>query len=480
MPFNSKIDFNLVFSKRRALALLVASGVSGCAMLSPVERPSSVEVAANTPSQWRESVVDGVGTVPNLWWQSVDDPTLNFLVTAAMASSPSLDIVEAKLAAARASRSQIFAGALPSFSGTWQGSRAQQGVAETLQATTTGKLDASWELDLFGAVQNAKASAVARERAAGVAIEDARLSLSAEVANAYTAYQVCAAALALSEQDLASRERTLVLTSASVDAGLTAPYLKVRAQASVNEALVQLTNYKAQCHQAENNLVRLSGLTLDQVQEHLARQPAIKYLTKVVDLWALGLPTDVLLRRPDVRNAYHLLTAASADVGLAIADQRPRLSLSGGLVYSRQDAGGTLVSFGSWSFGPTLSVPLFDGGKKRSATQAAYARLQEAQAQYRLKVENGVNEVENGLSRYKASLTRLAAAETTAKQYQSYFDTMNLRYKEGASNLLELEDSRRTWLSAQQGLLSAQQEHLQAWVYLNRVTAAGTGYPFGD
>lgn len=469
------LDNRRLFFKVAATGLLSTFFLTGCSMLQPtgIARETLMPVPANVPADWRAEVPAKAGSA-HIWWKAIQDPVLDELATSALAQSPSLDIIEAKIAQARATKSQIFAGALPTLNGVGQGTQAQQGAAEVRQTTGLARIDTSWELDLFGAVKHAKSAALARAAAVEVTLEDARLLLSAEVALGYTAYQSCMAALRLNNQDQTSRLKTLELTSASVAAGLTAPYLKVRAQASLSDAVGQGAAVKAQCEQAENNLVRLTGLSLGKLQALLSRQDSNIYLAKLLDVWALGLPGDVLATRPDVRAAKNLLEAAGAEVGLAIADQLPRLSLNGGLTYTRQDSG-TAVSFGGWSFGPTLSLPIFDGGRKRAATQAAYARLQEAQAQYNLTLENGVAEIENRLSQYKASITRVAEAETTATLYQSYFDTLTRRYVEGAANLLELEDARRVWLGAQQGLLFARQEHLQTWIYLNKATAGGTG-----
>jgi len=106
--------------------------------------------------------------------------------------------------------------------------------------------------------------------------------------------------------------------------------------------------------------------------------------------------------------------------------------------------------------------------------------MAEARALYEAKVASAIQEIEDGLSRYRASLTRLAGAETTARQQRTYLLTVEARHKEGASNLLELEEGRRTWLASRQVLLAAQQEHLQVWTYLNRVTAAGAGHSLNE
>lgn len=456
--------------RKYPLALLMpAAFLAGCTGLTKVD-PAQVNPVA---SEWRKAPASKAQANPT-WWKSLGDDALNELISEAMATSPTLEIVYARLDAARAARGQLFAAAYPSLNINLQANRIESGSTGIIQNQQSARIESIWELDLFGAVSRGRESVNARELSAQYLSQDTRISLSAEVVSAYTGYRSCRVAQSINEEDLKSRRKTHDITLASIEAGLTAPYLRARTEASLSDAMIQFANLTSQCEQAEQTLVRLTGLELEKLQPVLQEKQSNSYLGQVQNLWAIGLPADVLASRPDVRSSMALRDAAAAELGLAKADELPRLSLTGGLNFTRQDDG-TRVSFGGWSFGPSLSLPLFDGGRKKSATAGAQARLREAQAVYQAKVRSAVQEVEEGFSRYRASLTRLAEAETAASKYQIYFDAVNARYTAGASNLLELEDARRTWLQARQGLLGAQQEHLATWTFINRVTAAGTG-----
>ncbi|WP_374343893.1 TolC family protein, partial [Azonexus sp.] len=191
----------------------------------------------------------------------------------------------------------------------------------------------------------------------------------------------------------------------------------------------------------------------------------------------IAIPGDALVRRPDIRAAERRLAAASADIGLAEADRYPRLALNGSLGYSVTGGGSSGgLSFGTWSFGPSLSLPIFDGGRRAAAVEQARSRYDEALAEFRLRARAAIQEVEDALTRYAAAHERAENARVSAAQYQSYFDAVEIRYREGASNLLELEDARRAMLGAQQTLLAVQQERLQAWVALHRSTGGAAAH----
>ena len=151
--------------------------------------------------------------------------------------------------------------------------------------------------------------------------------------------------------------------------------------------------------------------------------------------------------RPDIRAAERKVAAASADIGLAEADRYPRLALNGSLGYSVEGGSGSgALSFGTWSFGPSLSLPIFDGGRRKAAVDVAKARYDETLAEFKARARNAIQEVEDALTRYAAAHERAENARVSAKQYQQFFKTVEIRYREGASNLLELEDARRSML----------------------------------
>jgi len=470
----------------RWIALCLSAALCGCAAVGPnYSAPKLTET--DVPSRWTSptDTANGAGAaeksgtaLPASWWTELSDPALNRLVAESFNTSPTLEAAVAKLGQSRSLHAQADAAGGPSVGGSATGERLVDDSTGRPYTDSALSMNSSWEIDFFGSVRRGKEGAQAREEAQLATLADARVSLSADVTDAYLSYRACQSHLALSEQDVASRLATEKLTAASVEVGFTAPYQGIRSTASVAEARTQLADTAAQCKRLENLLTRLTGITRPALMAILAEKPTGLVRLPVPKHFDVAIPSQALTQRPDIRAAERRLAAASADIGLAEADRYPRLSLNGSLGYSASGStsGAGLLSFGTWSFGPSLSLPIFDGGRRAAEVELAKSRYDEALATYKAKTRSAIQEVEDGLTRYAAAHERAENARIAASQYQRFFDAVEERYREGANNLLELEDARRSMLSAQQTLLGVQQERLQAWIALNRATGGAAQY----
>lgn len=462
----------------RRSALCLSLFLIGCTTVGPDYRTPPLS-ATEVPARWTSPAdrADPAQAMSSAWWTELSDAALDQLVDTAFQHSPTLEAAIARLNESRAYHTQAQAAGGP---GVDAGAGAQRtDASKSAGPSNSGwfSLDSSWELDLFGAVTRGKEGAAAREEARLATLADARVSLAADVADAYLSYRACQSDLALSEQDVASREATRKLTEDSVAVGFTAPYQAIRSTASVAEARTRLASTRAQCQQLENLITRLTGMARPELARLLAISPTGLDRLPEPRRFDVAIPAQAVMQRPDVRVAERTLAAASADIGLAEADRYPRISLSGALGYSvAGNSGGGGLSLGTWSFGPSLSLPIFDGGRRDAAVKAAQARYDEALAEYRARARAAIQDVENALTRYAAAHERAENARVAASQYQQYFRTVEHRYREGASNLLELEDARRAMLDARQTLLGVQKERLQAWITLNRATGGGAQY----
>ena len=466
----------------RWAALCAFLALSGCAAVGPnYNAPKLSET--DVPTQWTSPTDKANGaavtrtdpTHQTPWWTELSDPALDELVSEAFKTSPTLEAAMAKLGQSRSLHARANAAAAPTADA---GATSQRTAVEGVTYKQSWlSMNSSWEVDLFGAVRRGKEGASARVEAQLETLADARVSLSADVTDAYLSYRACQSHLALSEQDVASRAATEKLTAASVDVGFTAPYQGIRSTASVAEARTQFAETRAQCERLENLLTRLTGIARPTLMHILAEQPTGLDRLPVPKHFSIAIPSQALLQRPDIRAAERNLAAASADIGLAEADRYPRLALNGALAYSVTDTNrrGSL-SFGSWSFGPSLSLPIFDGGRRAAAVEMTKARYDEALATFKSKTRSAIQEVEDALTRYAAAHERAENARVAASQYQRFFDAVDERYRVGTNNLLELEDARRAMLNAQQTLLGVQQERLQAWIALNRATGGAAQY----
>ena len=465
----------------RWTVLCLSVALCGCAAVGPnYSAPQLSE--ADVPARWTSPTDTASGgaapATSAQWWTELSDPALNRLVAEAFDTSPTLDAAVAKLGQSRSLHAQANAAGGPLVGADAASRRLSDDESGGAYGESVWSMNSSWEIDFFGSVRRGKEGALAREEAQLATLADARVSLSADVTDAYLSYRACQSHLALSEQDVASRVATERLTAASVEVGFTAPYQGIRSTASVAQARTQLADTVAQCKKLENLLTRLSGITRPALMKILAEKPTGLARLPVPRHFDVAIPSQALLQRPDIRAAERRLAAASADIGLAEADRYPRLSLNGALGYSTgaSDSGRGLLSFGAWSFGPSLSLPIFDGGRRAAEVELAKSRYDESLANFKAKTRSAIQEIEDALTRYAAAHERAENARVAASQYQRFFDAVEERYREGANNLLELEDARRAMLSAQQTLLSVQQERLQAWIALNRASGGAAQY----
>lgn len=472
------------WSNRLVLGLGVVLLLSGCAAVGP-DYVAPTLTDAGVPGQWTSESRPAAGdqrgpatqTPATPWWNELDDPVLDHMVAEAFRTSPTLEAAVARVSQSRASFAQANASALPSLGADGGGERYVSSSNGAPDNEAWLSVNASWEIDLFGAVRRGKEGAMARAAAQQATLADVRVSLAADVTDAYLSYRACQSDVALSEQDVISREATAQLTAASVTEGFTAPYQAIRSKASVAEAKTQLASTRAYCSRQENLLTRLTGIARPALMNYLADKPTGLERLPVPKHFGVAIPAEALLKRPDIRAAERRVAATSADIGLAEADRYPRLALNGALGYSVEGSSeGGALSFGTWSFGPSLSLPLFDGGRRKAAAEIAKSRYDEALADFKSLARSAIQEVEDALTRYAAAHERAENARVSAKQYHQFFNTVEVRYREGASNLLELEDARRSMLNAQQTQLNVMQERLQAWVALNRATGGAAQY----
>lgn len=455
--------------------------LTACALQAP---PAGVSAPA--PSRWfapapQSAAVPGLphdGKVSDLsqWWSQQGDPLLVELVSAAQAVSPTVASARSRIEQARASRVAAGAALLPSLDASASATRGRSqplGAAAAPVATTTqAGLQTTWELDLFGGRQAGRDAASLRFEGAQAQWHDARVLVAAEVATQYFNLRTCEQLLRVTRADAASRSETGRLAALSADAGFTAPATAALARASAAESNARATQQQALCDLDTKALVALTALPEPELRAKLSSTPFDP--ARVTGIHITSVPAQALTQRPDVFNAEREVAAASADVGAAQADRYPRLSLSGAIAANRVRSAGVSTDFNTWSIGPlALSLPLFDGGRRASAADAAQARYEEASALYRARVRQAVREVEEALVNLQSTAARSDDARIAAEGYRASFAGTEARYQNGLGSLVELEDARRTQLAAETGLLTLQRERANAWVALYRAMGGG-------
>lgn len=438
--------------------------------------PSARDQAARfepVPAAWHAPLPHAGQTAAlALWWERFDDPVLPSLVAAAQAVSPSIAAARSRIVQARAVRVGAAAAQVPKLDGQLQASRGQQDLSLPLGTLVSAGLQTSWEADLFGRVRAAFAAADERVAGAEAGWHDARVSVAAEVADAYVALRACEARLVQIELDARSRSETARLTGLSAEAGFQPPAGAALARASAAQGQVNLAQQRAQCDLDIKALVALTGLPEPDLRGALA--PATAQLPQPPGLDVPVVPAEVLAQRPDVHAAAREVVASSADIDEAEAARYPRVTLAGSIGAARFDSSLGNLSGAAWTVGPvTVWVPLFDGGRRAADVVAARARYDEAVAAYAGRLRTAVREVESALVALQSTATRQSDAADAAEGFGVSYRASESLYRGGLGNLFDLESARRDAVLAQISLVELQRERAAAWIALYRALGGG-------
>jgi len=456
------------------LAVLMMTAVlAGCAALPAPSRDVPALAAPATPAQWQTPLPhDGSVTDLTRWWQQFDDPLLAELITNAQTASPTLASARSRIEQARATRVASGAALGPTLNAGASASRGKQDLSVPVGTALSANLQAGWELDLFGANAAARDAAQARLDGAQANWHDARVSVAAEVASSYLALRACEAQLAQTQLDSHSRSETARLTDLTAKAGFQSPSNAALARASAAQGNANLAQQRASCELGVKGLVALTGLAEPALRERLATATA--RIPQPAQIAVAQVPAEALAQRPDVYSAGRELVAASADVSQAQAQRLPSISLAGSIGPARFETGAGSASGTLWSIGPVaVSVPLFDGGRRRANTAAAQARYDEAVAVYQGKLRSSVREVEEALVGLQSTSERSGDAQAASDGFEASYRATEARYKGGLASLFELEDARRTAVQAQAALIDLKRERVAAWIALYRALGGG-------
>jgi multidrug efflux system outer membrane protein len=470
----------------RPRAWLAAAALPFLAACAGLQAPPS-SVPLNAPAAFDNAWYSGAAApsaasglspgdrpgAPLQWWAQWQDPALLRLIARAQEVSPDMASARTRIAESRAQRVAASAALGPTLDGTGQGSRGRQDLATPVRSSAQLGLDAGWEIDLFGGNRAAADAAMARLEGAQALAYGASVSVAAEVAQQVLSWRYCQRALRVAEADAKSRAEVARLTNLRAEAGFDAPADAALARASAAQGRAEQLRQSAQCEVELQGLSVLTAQTPSALRAELATDPADP--PDAALSWPAALPTQVLAQRPDVLNAARNVLAASADVRSAKAQAYPRLSVSGSIARAANRSGGITTTGSVWSIGPLqITVPLFDGGQRRANTAATEAGYEEAVLQFGTQVRQAVSELETALINLQSTADRLADAQAAAAGYQASLDAAVARQRAGLGSLFELEDARRTALSAQTAVLGLRQERANAWIALYR--AAGGGW----
>ena len=456
--------------------LATAIGVSACGMLEPrlpdatPAIPAEWPLPPTTPGTAAGAAAQAPQAAADIGWREFfTDPNLEELIAQALANNRDLRVAVLNVEKARAQYRIQRADRVPSIEATGAMYRAgSDGRTTESFSASIGVTD--FELDLFGRVRNLSESALQRYFAQEETRRSAQLSLIAEVANVYLTLAADQEQLRLARATLATREQSYAITEKRHDLGAVSGLDLAQSRTLVEGARADAARYAGQVAQDTNALTLLIGAPVDP-----QRLPT-GFADPVTGLAALpaGLPSEVLLRRPDVLAAEHVLRATNANIGAARAAFFPSISLTGsvGSVSTELSGlfdGGTQV----WSFTPQVHVPIFEGGRLRANLGETQADRDIALAQYEKSIQQGFREVADALA-----LTATLAEQRTA--LQALVDAAlrgealtQARFEAGRDSYLLRLESQRTLYVAEQALISTRLAEQSNRVVLYKVLGGG-------
>jgi multidrug efflux system outer membrane protein len=452
---------------RRSALTMAALVLTGCSFIPTYERPAA-PVPAQFPGQ-PASAVAAEAALP--WQQFVADERLRKLITLALANNRDLRVATLNMEQVRAQYQIRRADQFPTLNVAAVGSRQPTSSGGTSSGYNVGLALSSWEIDFFGRVASLKEAALAQYLASEEARRAVQTSLVASVASTWLSLQANDELLALTRQTLKTREDSLRLTRLRFDNGATSA-LDLRLAESLTAA-AQATLAQQQRLRAldRNALTLLAGQA---VPDALLVSVTIASEQPLFGAVPAGLPSDLLTRRADIRQAEQQLIAANASIRAARAAFFPRISLTAGLGSVSSELSG-LFKGGSWGFSlaPQALLPIFDAGRNQAGLASAQAVRDISVAQYERAIQIAFGEVADALAG-RATLSdelRALQAQTTAEADR--FRLAELRYRNGVANFLEVLDAQRSLFAVQQSLALSQLALQQNQVALYKALGGG-------
>ncbi|MGE8263143.1 MAG: efflux transporter outer membrane subunit [Stenotrophomonas sp.] len=454
-----------------SLALAVSLVLSGCSTLEP----RSTEVAPAIPAQWPGTATAGAVTtapmeVADIGWRDFFvDPRLQTVITHALENNRDLRVAVLNVERARAQYRIQRADRVPAVGVQGQMTRSGGDAPVTEQfSANLGVVE--FELDLFGRVRNLSQAALQQYFAEAANRRSAQLSLVAEVANAWLTLGADSEQLRIAQATLATYEDSLRLTEARRQLGGASALELSQTRTLVETARTDVARFAGQVAQDRNALVLLAGGPID---ASLLPQAEVTEVASVRPLPA-GMPGDVLLQRPDVMAAEHVLLSANANIGAARAAFFPSISLTGNIGSASSELsglfdGGTRV----WSFIPKLNLPIFQGGKLRANLGMATADRDIALAQYEKAIQVGFREAADALALNESLDAQLSSQQALVAAAEQAQRLSQARYDAGLDSFLTLLDARRTAYTARQSLVSTQLARQSNQVALYKVLGGG-------
>jgi multidrug efflux system outer membrane protein len=455
---------------RQWFALPLIAIVSACSMAPAYHVPTTPDVVSYKEAKGWATATPLDHEPRGSWWQGFNDPLLNDLEARSEAASPTIAAAVARYDQAVALADRAGAERLPEVSVGPTVARERLSAGRPLsggnsttytERTLAGSFD--WEIDLWGRLRGAARAGRAEAAASEADLASARLSLHASIADTYFRLRGLDAQADLLLQTSKAYARAFELTDIRHSGGIASGLDTSRAQSQLSDARAQLATIALDRANAEHELAVLVGET----PSTFSVPPSIPDIRPIPI--AAGIPSELLQRRPDIAAAERRVAAANERIGVSRAAQFPLLTL--GLQGGYQSTGGNIISAANsfWALGPlSLLAPIFDGGRRKADIRQSRAIFEETAADYRSTVLGAFREVEDGLAAARHLSDAEREQDDAARAAQRTTDLALIRYRDGASDYLEVVVAQTAGLLAQRAALTLRTQRLQASVSLVR------------
>jgi len=447
---------------------LLAFLAGGCASI-PSVGPNYHAPETKTPAHWANSLAGGEtnsAAATAAWWKNFHDAKLDSLIERAASSNLDLRIAQARVREARAHYRMTSADFWPTIDGS--GSYARQRQSEHQPALSSlpmppgvpfennvyqAGFDASWEIDVFGGTRRATESAKAQVAATQFGEREVLVTLLGEVTRNYVEARGYQRRLEIARDNIRAQEQSLAITQNRFNNGLTSDL-------DVQQASTLLSTTRAVVPTLETALatsVHRLGVLLGQTPESLETElSVVAPMPAAPPQVPVGLPSELLLRRPDVALAERQLAAATANIGVAKADLFPKFSLTGAAGFQSVSASDWFTAGSKfWSLGPTVQWNIFDAGRIRANIQVQNARQEQALANYENTALSAFEDVENALTAYAKEQIRRQQLAAAVKSSEESLRLANQLYANGLSNFINVLDAERSLYQAQDALVQS-------------------------
>lgn len=469
-------------------AILSTLVLAGCAVGPDYERP-----VFDLSSAWPfgkaavpTAPLRKADTAGERWWSLYADPVLDRLVDEALEHNANARIAAARVLEVRALARIADADLYPTVSAGFTGKRTKSsevasfplGNRPRIQNSHVATLDVSYELDLWGKYRRASEAAQAELFGAESARDAVRLSLTAQVAQQYFALLAADAQVDVAKRTLASRDETLALFRKRQEAGSLSEYLLHQAVAEQAATRSQLASLQQAQDRAESALALLLGRSPRQVMESTVERGTPPAIAELVI--PAGLPSDLLLRRPDLREAEQQLVAANARIGSARAQFFPSLGLTGYLG-SESTAFSKLFSgpAATFMFAANLTQPIWNSGRIAANVEATEARRDQAVDRYRQAVASAFKDVRDALAAQNAAREMLEAETVRADALGKALNQAQLRFDAGIASRLDVLDVERNLLAAELARIDSERARKSALADVFKALGGGWSKPAG-